>query len=143
MRETRKRGRVASEEEEVEKCLGGREDEAPQGEGTEGTMKEDSVKGLGENEGEDEEGIALSYNEIRQRNIARNEEFLNYLFPEGIFSKEMDGDHLSQGEISDHDPSSSKMNIKEICQRIQHQLPSRSQEMLRIFEYLDQVSALG
>lgn len=90
-----------------------------------------------EGSGEDEE-IALSYNEIRQRNIARNEEFLNYLFPDGISSKEMNDD-LSKSEIFDHDPSSSKMNIHDLCRQIQHKLPSRSSEMLRIFEYLEQV----
>lgn len=85
--------------------------------------------------------MALSYNEIRERNIARNEEFLNYLFPDGISSKENEGH--SKKEISDQWPSSSssKINIQELCQRIQHKLPSRSNEMRRIFEYLEQVSA--
>ena len=89
---------------------------------------------------EEEEEMELSYNEIRERNIARNEEFLNYLFPDGISSKENEGH--SKKEISDQFPSSSSnINIQDLCQRIQHKLPSRSNEMLRIFEYLEQVSA--
>jgi nucleotidyltransferase/DNA polymerase involved in DNA repair len=86
---------------------------------------------------EDIEERELTYEEIRQRNIARNEEFLNYLFPQGMAGKE---EQKTSNHLLGQDFES--VDINELCNRLKNQLPARTNEVRRIFEYLEQVGSI-
>lgn len=97
-----------------------------------------------EEEEDNEDNVrALTYEEIRQRNIARNEEFLNYLFPQGMIQSERQKNGLEKKKNSHINQSHlNQMNIHELCNYLQQKLPARPTEVMRILEYLQQVSCL-
>jgi hypothetical protein len=87
-------------------------------------------------EDDENEERELTYEEIRQRNIARNEEFLNYLFPQGMVTKENDQNDSNRHLVSE---DMETLDASRLWNRIKAKLPARTNEAMRIFEYLEQV----
>jgi hypothetical protein len=78
----------------------------------------------------------LSYEEIRQQNIARNQDFLNILFPDGAIFSQTEQTVTAQ-EIVDTMPT--EEDEETLSQRLNEKIPVRSEESLILFKYLNRV----
>lgn len=84
-----------------------------------------------------------NYNEIRQRNIQRNEEFLNFLFNnENNNLKDKKEENQNQNENKENKKKKLKFIIHKIIDKIKFFIISREEEGQRIIEYINPVRFL-